>query len=86
MQMCILGIVYASVNCSIISIYRNRMHVLLSERTEYHLPICEINPRRNLHSTLHKFMVVRFQVFSFLDFFILRILFLLYKHLKIFAF
>ncbi|XP_046742975.1 8-oxo-dGDP phosphatase NUDT18 [Diprion similis] len=35
----------------------NRMHVLLSERTEYHLPICEINPRRNLHSTLHKFMV-----------------------------
>ncbi|XP_015110559.1 8-oxo-dGDP phosphatase NUDT18 [Diachasma alloeum] len=35
----------------------NRMHVLLSEKTSLHLPVCEINPNRNLHSTLHKFMV-----------------------------
>ncbi|XP_043269250.1 8-oxo-dGDP phosphatase NUDT18 [Venturia canescens] len=35
----------------------NRMHVLVSEKTSLHLPICEINPNRNLHSTLHKFMV-----------------------------
>ncbi|KAF7998314.1 hypothetical protein HCN44_009712 [Aphidius gifuensis] len=35
----------------------NRMHVLVSEKTTLHLPICEINPSRNLHSTLHKFMV-----------------------------
>ncbi|XP_069696563.1 8-oxo-dGDP phosphatase NUDT18-like isoform X2 [Periplaneta americana] len=34
----------------------NRVHILLSEKTEVHLPICEINPTRNLHSTLKKFM------------------------------
>ncbi|XP_024945374.1 8-oxo-dGDP phosphatase NUDT18 isoform X2 [Cephus cinctus] len=33
------------------------LHVLISEKTALHLPICEINPNRNLHSTLHKFMV-----------------------------
>ncbi|XP_008546177.1 8-oxo-dGDP phosphatase NUDT18 isoform X1 [Microplitis demolitor] len=35
----------------------NRMHVLISEKSYLHLPICEINPSKNLHSTLHKFMV-----------------------------
>ncbi|KAK0088201.1 hypothetical protein PV325_012868 [Microctonus aethiopoides] len=35
----------------------NRMHVLISEKSSLHLPTCEINPNRNLHSTLHKFMV-----------------------------
>ncbi|KAJ3640801.1 hypothetical protein Zmor_027341 [Zophobas morio] len=35
----------------------NRVHVLLSERTSWHLPTCEINPAKSLHSTLRKFMV-----------------------------
>lgn len=35
----------------------NRVHILLSEKTEVHLPLCEINHNRNLHSTLRKFMV-----------------------------
>ncbi|GFG35121.1 hypothetical protein Cfor_09609 [Coptotermes formosanus] len=34
----------------------NCVHILLSEKTEVHLPVCEINPTRNLHSTLKKFM------------------------------
>lgn len=34
------------------------MHVLISEKGELHLPIYEINPNKNFHSTLHKFMVV----------------------------
>lgn len=36
----------------------NRLHVLLSEKTHVHLPVCEIYPARNLHSTLLKFMIV----------------------------
>ncbi|KAJ8682782.1 hypothetical protein QAD02_018574 [Eretmocerus hayati] len=35
----------------------NRLHVLMSEKTSLHLPVCEINPSKNLHSTLHRFMV-----------------------------
>lgn len=35
----------------------NRVHVLLSEKTEVHFPLCEINHQKNLHSTLRKFMV-----------------------------
>ncbi|KAE8749873.1 hypothetical protein FOCC_FOCC003342 [Frankliniella occidentalis] len=35
----------------------NRLHILLSEKTEVHLPMCEINHNRNLHSLLHKFMI-----------------------------
>ncbi|KAL7301226.1 hypothetical protein TKK_0006191 [Trichogramma kaykai] len=35
----------------------NRLHVLMSEKTTLHLPVCEINPSKNLHSTLHRFMV-----------------------------
>ncbi|XP_014217500.1 8-oxo-dGDP phosphatase NUDT18 [Copidosoma floridanum] len=35
----------------------NRLHVLMSEKTSLHLPVCEINPGKNLHSTLHRFMV-----------------------------
>ncbi|RZF40855.1 hypothetical protein LSTR_LSTR003365 [Laodelphax striatellus] len=35
----------------------NRVHVLLSEKTEVHLPLCEINHNRSLHSTLKKFMM-----------------------------
>ncbi|GLH03736.1 8-oxo-dGDP phosphatase NUDT18 [Gryllus bimaculatus] len=34
----------------------NRVHVLLSEKTEVHLPVCEIHPAKNLHATLKKFM------------------------------
>lgn len=36
----------------------NKLHVLVSEKTEAHLPMCEINHNRNLHSTLRKFMTV----------------------------
>ncbi|XP_054271900.1 8-oxo-dGDP phosphatase NUDT18-like [Macrosteles quadrilineatus] len=35
----------------------NRVHILLSEKTEVHLPICEVNHHHNLHSTIRKFMV-----------------------------
>ncbi|XP_014285989.1 8-oxo-dGDP phosphatase NUDT18 [Halyomorpha halys] len=35
----------------------NRVHILLSEKTEVHFPLCEINHQKNLHSTLRKFMV-----------------------------
>lgn len=36
----------------------NRLHVLLSEKNQVHLPICEIYPSRSVHATLRKFMVV----------------------------
>lgn len=35
----------------------NRVHILISERTCWHLPTCEINPGKSIHSTLRKFMV-----------------------------
>lgn len=35
----------------------NKVHVLLSERTTWHLPVCEINQAKSVHSTLHAFMV-----------------------------
>ncbi|XP_050314238.1 8-oxo-dGDP phosphatase NUDT18 [Anthonomus grandis grandis] len=35
----------------------NRTHILLSERTSWHLPCCQINPGKSFHSTLRKFMV-----------------------------
>lgn len=38
----------------------NRVHVLLSERTAWHLPICEIHPSKSVHSTLRRFMVELF--------------------------
>ncbi len=31
-------------------------HVLVSERTAAHLPVCELNPARSLHSTLRRFL------------------------------
>ncbi|KAK9310095.1 hypothetical protein QLX08_000396 [Tetragonisca angustula] len=34
----------------------NKLHVLISDTMPFHLPICEINPNRNLLSTLHNFM------------------------------
>jgi len=34
----------------------NRMHVLVSEKTAAHLPVCEINPMRSIHSTLKKYL------------------------------
>jgi len=34
----------------------NRMHVLVSEKVSAHLPVCEINPVRSVHSTLKKYM------------------------------
>ncbi|KAB0795043.1 hypothetical protein PPYR_04828 [Photinus pyralis] len=38
----------------------NRVHVLISERTAFHLPVCEIHPAKSLHSTLRRFMVELF--------------------------
>lgn len=38
--------------------FSNKLHILVSEKTEAHLPMCEINHNRNLHSTLRKFMTV----------------------------
>lgn len=38
----------------------NKTHVLLSEKTAWHLPTCELHPTRSLHSTLRKFMVELF--------------------------
>ncbi len=35
----------------------NRVNVLVSEKTAAHLPVCEINPNRSLHSTLKKYLV-----------------------------
>ncbi|KAK2584853.1 hypothetical protein KPH14_006291 [Odynerus spinipes] len=34
----------------------NTLHVVISDAELLHLPICEINPNRNLLSTLHNFM------------------------------
>ena len=34
----------------------NRMHVLVSEKTAAHLPVCQINPMRSIHSTLKKYL------------------------------
>lgn len=34
----------------------NRVNVLVSEKTAAHLPVCEINPTRSIHSTLKKYM------------------------------
>lgn len=38
----------------------NRLHVLLSEKTALHFPVCEINPAKSVHSTLRRFMVEMF--------------------------
>jgi len=38
----------------------NQVHVLVSEKTAAHLPICEIHPGRSLHATLKKFMTEMF--------------------------
>ena len=35
----------------------NRVNVLVSEKTAAHLPVCEINPNRSIHSTLKKYMI-----------------------------
>ena len=35
----------------------NRVNVLVSEKTAAHLPVCEINPTRSIHSTLKKYMI-----------------------------
>jgi len=34
----------------------NRVHALVSEKTAAHLPVCDINPVRSVHSTLKRFM------------------------------
>jgi hypothetical protein len=52
----------------------NRVHILLSEKTEVHLPVCEINPTRNLHSTLKKFMTVSCICYSIWELWILFLL------------
>ncbi|XP_049872560.1 8-oxo-dGDP phosphatase NUDT18 [Pectinophora gossypiella] len=38
----------------------NKLHVLLSEKTSIHFPMCEINPAKSVHSTLRRFMVEMF--------------------------
>lgn len=38
----------------------NKVHILLSEKTSWHLPTCEIHPVKSLHSTLRGFMVYLF--------------------------
>ncbi|KAG5680395.1 hypothetical protein PVAND_009904 [Polypedilum vanderplanki] len=38
----------------------NRVNILVSERTAFHFPTCEIHPGKSLHSTLRKFMVELF--------------------------
>ncbi|XP_073955441.1 8-oxo-dGDP phosphatase NUDT18 [Choristoneura fumiferana] len=38
----------------------NRLHVLLSEKSAIHFPVCEINPAKSVHSTLRRFMVEMF--------------------------
>ncbi|EFX70574.1 8-oxo-dGDP phosphatase NUDT18-like isoform X3 [Daphnia pulex] len=38
----------------------NRVHILVSEKTAAHLPICEIHPGRSLHAILKKFMTEMF--------------------------
>ncbi|XP_018328282.1 8-oxo-dGDP phosphatase NUDT18 [Agrilus planipennis] len=35
----------------------NRLHVLLSERTTFHLPTCEVHPAKSIYSTLRRFMI-----------------------------
>ncbi|XP_065581107.1 8-oxo-dGDP phosphatase NUDT18-like isoform X1 [Artemia franciscana] len=37
-----------------------RVHVLVSEKTAAHLPTCEINPTKSIHSTLKKYMTELF--------------------------
>lgn len=34
----------------------NRVHVLVSEKADPHLPVCSINPSRSIYSTLKKYM------------------------------
>ncbi|KAJ2951110.1 hypothetical protein O0L34_g5495 [Tuta absoluta] len=38
----------------------NKLHVLLSEKSTIHFPLCEINPAKSVHSTLRRFMVEMF--------------------------
>jgi 8-oxo-dGDP phosphatase len=38
----------------------NRVSILLSEKTEYHFPICELHPAKSVHSTLRKFLIELF--------------------------
>lgn len=38
----------------------NKVHILLSEKTSWHLPTCEIHPVKSIHSTLRRFMVYLF--------------------------
>lgn len=35
----------------------NSVHILLSEKTAWHLPACEIHPTKSIHSTLRRFMI-----------------------------
>lgn len=38
----------------------NSVNVLLSEKTSLHLPVCELHPKKSLHSTLRRFMMEMF--------------------------
>ena len=34
----------------------SRAHVLVSEKTTAHLPVCELNPARSVHSTMKRYL------------------------------
>ncbi|XP_022905502.1 8-oxo-dGDP phosphatase NUDT18 [Onthophagus taurus] len=38
----------------------NKVHVLMSERNSWHIPVCEINPGKSFHSVLRNFMIELF--------------------------
>lgn len=65
----------------------NKVHVLLSERTTWHLPVCEINQAKSVHSTLHAFMVEIFgaDVASHRPHGILAVSFSLFEYFKHFV-
>lgn len=62
----------------------NKVHVLLSEKTQVHFPVCEIYPARSLHATLRKFMIVSMDSFNFWLLSILLLIFFNLIHFKLF--
>lgn len=51
--------------------------MLISDTEQYNPPICEINPNRNLLSTLHSFMTV--SIYIAIDY-----IYFIYNNLKIY--
>ncbi|XP_054163088.1 8-oxo-dGDP phosphatase NUDT18-like [Oppia nitens] len=42
--------------CAIRRKENNRLHILVSEKTSPHIPVCEISPQRSVHAALKRFM------------------------------